>query len=293
MNPRVLVPETLVSEALAMLAAALEEADVEDARLEARHLLMAALGVDLAGLILRESQPLGAAAATANALLARRSAHEPLSRILGRRAFHGLDLALNAATLDPRPDTETLVEAVLAHVAAEVRAEAPLRILDLGTGTGAILLALLTQLPQATGLGVDIADEAVHMAAENARHHGLEARAAFRCGDLMAGLADRFDILVSNPPYIPSGEIAGLEPEVRFHDPHLALDGGADGLDFYRRILASLEGNLVPGGLLAFEVGFGQAEAVAGMLAADFTEIAIRRDLGGIERVVTGRMAGG
>ncbi len=284
-----------ITEALRRMAEALEEADVEDARREARLLLLQALDLDLAGLITHENRPLGGAAARAETLLARRCRHEPLSRILGWREFFGLDFALNAATLDPRPDTETLVEVVLNHCAQRGTTEGGLEILDIGTGTGAILIALLSRLPGARGLGVDLSPDAVRMAQQNAGAlgeklgGGLAGRARFCVGDVMEGLAGPFDIIVSNPPYIPAGEIDRLEPEVRLHDPRLALDGGPDGLDFYRKITRDAASRLVPGGFLALEVGFGQAQAVAAMMRdASYLDIQIARDLGGIERVVSG-----
>lgn len=290
MNPPGISPDVTIAEAIRNVHAALLVADVEEPRLEARLLVASAIYGDLAALILREKQPLGAAASRLVALVARRVAREPISRILGRREFYGLDFHLNAATLDPRPDTETLVEAVLAHIDASAGRDAPWRLLDIGTGTGAILLALLANLPAAQGVGVDIAAESITMASQNAGRLGLSSRATFRQGDLMEGLEGRFDIIVSNPPYIPSGEIATLEPEVRLHDPLLALDGGADGLDFYRQLVAGAPALLAPEGLLAFEVGFGQAEAVTGLMAeAGFRALRLTRDLGGIDRVVSGQ----
>jgi release factor glutamine methyltransferase len=288
-----------VGEALALMARRLQESGIEEPRREARMLAAAALGLDLAGLILHEGRPVGDAAARANAMLARRAAHEPLSRIRGEREFYGLPLGLNAATLDPRPDTETLVDAVLDHLAAAGGGHP--RILDLGTGTGALLLALLSRLPAARGIGIDIATDAVEMARNNARSLGLGDRAVFRAGDMMQGLDTLpgfdilspdgvFDAIVSNPPYIPSADIAGLAPEVRLFDPVQALDGGADGLDFYRRIAADAPALLVPGGLVALEVGAGQASAVAGLLdRGGLMAIDTRRDLAGIERVVSGQ----
>lgn len=291
MTPPGISPDVTIAEAVRRVHAALLAADVEESRLEARLLVASAISGDLTALVLREKQPLGAAAGRLVALLARRVAREPISRILGRRAFYGLDFHLNAATLDPRPDTETLVEAVLARVDAGVGRGAPWRLLDIGTGTGAILLALLANLPAAQGVGIDLAAEAVSMARQNAGTLGLSPRATFRHGDLMEGLEGRFDIIVSNPPYIPSGEIAGLEPEVRLHDPVLALDGGVDGLDFYRRLVAAAPAHLAPEGLLAFEVGFGQADAVLRLMAdAGFRALRLARDLGGIDRVVAGRV---
>lgn len=290
MTPPRISPDVTIAEAIRQVHAALLAADVEEPRLEARLLVASAISGDLTALILREKQPLGAAAARLDGLLTRRIAREPISRILGQRAFYGLDFHLNAATLDPRPDTETLVEAVLAHVDAGAGCGAPWRLLDIGTGTGAILLALLANLPAAQGVGIDIAAEAVSMASQNAGRLGVASRAEFRQGDLMEGLEGQFDIIVSNPPYIPSGEIATLEPEVRLHDPVLALDGGADGLDFYRRLVATAPARLAPEGLLVFEVGFGQAGAVTGLMAdAGFRALRFARDLGGIERVVAGQ----
>ena len=292
MTRAALGPEMTIDGALALIASLLTEADIDQPRLEARGLLQSALGVSHAALITQGALALGADAARVEALLARRLAHEPLSRILGQREFFGLDFHLNRATLDPRPDTEALVEAVLAHEKLTERTGirgAGLTILDIGTGTGAILLALLANLPAARGLGVDLAAEAVEMAHANADRLGLFGRARFRQGDCFEGIEERFDIIVSNPPYIPSAEIGGLDPEVRLHDPILALDGGIDGLDFYRRLVTEAPARLVAGGLLAFEVGFGQADAVAGLMRqAGFRDICRRRDLGEVERVVLG-----
>lgn len=289
-DPASLSPDLTLRAAVDLLANRLVAADIDEPRREARLLVMTALGIDLATLMRGEQILLGPAATRLAALLLRREAHEPLSRIIGRREFFGLDFELNAATLDPRPDTETLVEAVLTDVDAGVGRAASLALLDLGTGTGAILLALLANLPAARGVGVDLAREAVAMARQNAERLGLSARAAFRQGDLFDGIDGAFDIIVSNPPYIASAEIATLEPEVRLHDPHLALDGGPDGLSFYRRLIADAPSRLAPEGFLALEVGFGQARAVVGMMdVAGFRTVGVRHDLGGIARVVFGR----
>lgn len=284
-------PETTIAVALRCIAQALEAAGIEEPRREARWLLAEALGLDLSDLIAREARPLGASAGRVAEFLARRVAREPLSRILGRRDFHGLDLALGPETLDPRPDTETLVEGVLAALRAEARSEAPLSILDLGTGSGAILLALLAKLPAARGTGIDIAAGAVAVARGNAESLGLAGRAAFFEADLFAGLAGEvFDIIVSNPPYIPSGEIATLDPEVRLHDPHPALDGGADGLAFYRLIAREAGARLAPGGLLGLEIGATQAEDVMAILrACGFSNPWLILDLAGRPRVVLAR----
>lgn len=287
MSAPLLEPDLSLAEAQKRIAVALVAADIDESRLEARLLVQAATGLDLAGLIRHEQAPLGAAAERLAGVVARRLGHEPISRILGKRGFYGLEFGLNAATLDPRPDTETLVDAVLEIVDARDGRQAPLSILDLGTGTGAILLALLHALPQTRGIGVDIAPEAVAMAAENAVQLGLAARSRFVLGDMLDRAGDDFDIIVSNPPYIPSGEIAGLDPEVRLHDPSRALDGGADGLDFYRLLAIKAGAHLKPGGWLAMEVGAGQAGDVLALLARQgWQDCGSRRDLGGIDRVV-------
>lgn len=287
MSAPLLESDLSLAEAQKRIAVALVAADIDESRLEARLLVQAATGLDLAGLIRHEQAPLGAAADTLANLVARRLGHEPISRIVGKRGFYGLEFGLNAATLDPRPDTETLVDAVLEIVDARDGRQAPLSILDLGTGTGAILLTLLHALPQARGTGVDIAPEAVAMAAENAVQLGLAARSRFVVRDMLDRAGDDFDIIVSNPPYIPSGEIAGLDPEVRLHDPSRALDGGADGLDFYRLLASKAGAHLKPGGWLAMEVGAGQAGDVLALLARQgWQDCGSRRDLGGIDRVV-------
>lgn len=225
----------------------------------------------------------GAAGRFAEAV-ARRASREPLSRILGRREFWSLPLALGPATLDPRPDTEMLVEGALVRLG---RRDRPWRILDLGTGTGCIALALLTELPAATAVAVDAAEAACRVARTNAEALGLGGRFQAVVGDWAAGLAGRFDLVVSNPPYIASASIAGLEPEVARHDPRAALDGGADGLDAYRRIVPQLPRLLVPGGLAGFEIGWDQAAAVAALVAgAGLVGVAVTADLAGHDRCV-------
>lgn len=279
---------TSLADALSTAAAELGAAGVEEPRREARQLMMAALECSLSHLVLHGQEALGPSAARVEHFLKRRVAREPVSRILGSREFFGLDFTLGTETLDPRPDTEVLVSAALAALGGQ---EAP-RLLDLGTGTGAILLALLRTLPEATGIGVDIAAGAAGIAARNAVALGLATRAHFMVGDLFTPLSPeaRFNAVLSNPPYIPSADLAGLDPEVRLFDPPRALDGGADGLDFYRRIIEPAPEFLTSGGLLAFEVGQGQAQDVARIMAArGFGAIETFNDLGGIERVVTGR----
>ncbi len=272
----------------AQAEARLRDAGIDTPELDARYLLEHALTLTRTDFVTKAEQSVpDDAAARALALVERRAAREPVGRILGHREFWTIDLALNPDTLEPRPDTETVVEAVLAAIPDR---KAPLRLLDLGTGTGCILLALLSELPNSGGLGVDLSPRAVEAAAGNAERNGLAGRARFQTGDWAAGIADRFDIVVSNPPYIPSADIAGLEPEVREHDPLRALDGGPDGLEPYRIIAAELPRLLVPGGLAAFEVGQGQAEQVAALVEAQgLAETAILCDLGGIKRCVRAR----
>lgn len=284
-------------EAVEDLACRFAAAGIDSPRLDARLLVAHILGIRPQDILLRSGIALTAEQAAAlEALARRREAREPVSRILGRRGFWTLDLAVGPDTLDPRPDTETVVEAVLEAMPDR---GAPLRILDLGTGTGCILLALLAEYPRASGVGVDIAAGAVTTAAANAAAAGLANRAGFVVGDWeessagrdVCGLDGLFDVVVSNPPYIPDGDIAGLEPEVRRHDPWRALAGGADGLEAYRRLAPLAASRVSPGGMVAFEVGIGQAAEVAALLSeAGFAMVWNRADLGGVERCVYARM---
>lgn len=277
------------------LTARFEAAGIDSAALEARILTGAVLGLDLTGLIAQGLQQLGEDdAARLDALAQRRLAGEPLARILGTKEFWGLPLKLSADTLVPRADTETVVEAALGVLRAEGRMREPLRIADLGTGSGAILLALLTELPAATGVGTDLSAAALDTARANARSAGLAARAQFLVSDYADGLSGPFDLIVSNPPYIRSADIPTLAPEVRDHDPHLALDGGLDGLDAYRRIAPQAAALLADGGLLVLEIGQGQDGAVSRLVtAAGLTVMgSVRADLAGIGRaVVAGKIA--
>ena len=200
--------------------------------------------------------------------------------ILGRQEFWSLDFEASPATLIPRADSETLIDAALEAMPDRSRVRT---ILDLGTGTGCLLLAALTEYPGAWGLGVDRSAEAAALASRNAAALGLAARAAFLCGNWGDALVGRFDLVLSNPPYIPTGEIAGLMPEVARHEPGSALDGGVDGLDAYRRIVAALPGLVAPGGVAILELGIGQADAVAAM--AEWPA-AFYADLGGIRRAI-------
>jgi release factor glutamine methyltransferase len=215
----------------------------------------------------------------------RREAGEPVWRILGEREFWGLPFRLSPATLEPRPDSETIVEAALKELAG--RNTEPLSLLDLGTGTGCLLIALLSELPNASGLGVDLSEEACRTATGNAALNGLAERASFRQGSWTDGLTGRFDLILSNPPYIPSGEIAGLAVEVREHDPLLALDGGEDGLGPYRIFARTLPPLLAPGGRIVFEIGAGQGPDVVALMQAGGLEFrGSRNDLGGHERAL-------
>jgi release factor glutamine methyltransferase len=272
----------------------LGQANVDNPGLDARLLAAHALNCDRATLLAQNMRTLADHEVSAiRTLIDRRAAREPVARILGLREFRGLPFALNEATLEPRPDSETLVEAALHEAGGwggtPANLQPPASLLDLGTGTGCLLLALLHEWPEATGLGIDIAPRAVEQAGENAARLGLDNRAAFRVGDWLEGVEGPFDVIISNPPYIASAELDGLMPEVREHDPPAALDGGADGLDPCRLIIPQLPGFLRPGGLAVFEVGYNQAAAVASLFRqAGFINIRTRRDLGGVERCVAG-----
>ena len=250
--------------------------------------MAAACGLDHAGLIREGGRPLGQEAAAAlSTMLSRRLAREPVSRILGTREFWGLPLAIGPAVLDPRPETEALVGAVLDALGC--RRDSPLRLLDLGTGSGAILAALLHELPGAFGVGVDRSPEACRVAAGNLRTLGLGKRAGVVCGSWSESLGGRFDAVVSNPPYLASDEIVGLDADVRDHDPRAALDGGADGLAAYRALLPGLVAHLAPDGVGAVECGWTQGEAVEALfLDAGLGGVTVHRDLAGIQRVVLG-----
>lgn len=258
-------------------------AGIDTARLDARLLVAEVLGVAPLKITTYPEMALSPEqAARLEAMAVRRAAREPISHILGRRGFWTLELEVTADTLDPRPDTEALVEAVLGAVADR---RAPLAVLDFGTGSGCILLALLAELPRARGLGIDRSEGALAVARRNAETNGLADRAKFRLGDWGRDLDERFDVIVANPPYIPDRDIAGLEPEVARYEPRAALAGGPDGLDCYRVLAPQIATLLAPGGVAGVEFGQGQAVAVAALFnEAGLAVTEIRRDLAGIER---------
>jgi release factor glutamine methyltransferase len=273
------------------LAARLKSAAIDSAELDARLLTGHALGLDLTGLITDAQRRLTPEESPRLEDFARRRlAGEPVARIIGEKEFWGLPLQLSAATLVPRPDTETVVELALELVRAGVDLNRPLRVADLGTGSGAILLALLSELPAAQGFGTDISQTALQTAAANAARIGLSDRATFVPCDYASGLSGPFDLIVSNPPYIRSSDIAGLAPEVRDHDPRAALDGGADGLDAYRALIPQAADLLAPGAALIVEAGAGQSSQIQALMTAAGLMPAKtpKTDLAGVPRAVAG-----
>jgi release factor glutamine methyltransferase len=270
------------------LAHGFREGGIDTPELDARLLVGHALGLDHAALVTQSRRMLAGNESDAiAALAARRLAHEPVARIVGRKEFWGLPFKLNADTLLPRPETETVVEAALAALDRENRRSQALRIADLGTGTGALLLALLSELPNASGIGTDISSLALECARDNAAALGLSSRASFIACDYGTALNGPVDLLVSNPPYVARGHIAVLQPEVRDFDPRRALDGGPDGLDGYRAISSDAGRLLAPNGILAVELGRGQlAAATALFAAAGLAPGAAKHDLSGIFRAL-------
>ena len=284
-----------LDEALSRGAGALREAGIDNPRLEARLLLAHALGTTPEAVLRDRHLPavlrdrhLPAGATGYDALVCRRAAHEPLALILGRREFWSLDFAVSPATLIPRGDSETLIEAALAAFAEP---GAVRRVLDLGTGTGCLLLAALQEFSGAFGIGVDHVPAAVELAARNATALGFSGRTAFLVADWAEPLAGCFDLVLSNPPYIPTADLAGLMREVALHEPASALDGGADGLAAYRRIMTMLPALLAPGGVAVIELGIGQAREVAALGAACGFSAGLRNDLAGIPRALILRAA--
>ncbi len=281
-----------VAEATRLLVQAFRLAGIEEPTIDARALLGHALQLERAQLISHSERTLDAQEAAAiSAFAARRLKHEPVSRIVGRREFWDVMLQVSPAVLDPRPETETVVEAALDHVTRHGLRMERLRILDIGVGSGALLLALLSELPNASGTGTDISEAALEVARANAENNGLARCCTFVACDIAAALPGPFDLIVSNPPYIPHGEIATLPPEVRDYDPALALDGGDDGLDFYRAIAGEARRLLAADGRLIVELGAGQEPAVRALFTkAELSVSAARNDLFGVARALAARL---
>jgi release factor glutamine methyltransferase len=283
-----------VRQAFVETASVLREAGIETPELDARLLLCHAAALTHESFVARAGEALQPEAAVRlEALVRRRASREPISRITGTREFYGRSFLVDESVLDPRPDTETLIEVALALIEKTGRREEPLRLLDLGTGTGCILLTLLAELPKARGLGTDLSPAALRLAEANARRLGVAGRASFLASDWLDAIHGEFDLIVSNPPYIASGEIERLAPEVAHHDPYLALDGGPDGLKAYRRIAAGAARLVAPRGAILVEIGASQAPAVAGLLHDGGFLVANDGpsfDLGGRPRVVVATM---
>lgn len=278
--------------AMRELALTFKSAGIDTPELDARILVAHALGMSRAALMANPGRALSPRERVAiGEYERRRREREPVSRIQGRRAFRTLSLEIDATTLDPRADTEIVVDAVVA-LAKEI-ARPNLRVVDLGTGSGAILIAVLMELPDASGVGTDIDTAALQIAKRNAERAHVAPRAEFQQADWLTGLTGAFDIVVSNPPYIPSADIPALEPEVSRFDPRVALDGGADGLEAYRAILSKAGGSLRPGGWIVFEVGNEQAAEVMALCRhygfGNDENPRVWLDLGGRARCVAAR----
>jgi release factor glutamine methyltransferase len=280
---------------LAEIRSRFRQADLDDPALEARILAAGLLDLEASQLISRGRDTLSVKQVDQlRAGAARRIAGEPVHRVLGWREFYGLKLHLSAETLEPRPDTEAVVDAVLPLLKAKAAAGLRPHVLDLGTGTGAICLALLSECPEAEGVGTDISEDALATATRNAAALGLDGRFRAVRSDWFSALAGRFDIIVSNPPYIPSADIQGLDREVREHDPLAALDGGPDGLGPYRVIANQARDFLAYGGYVAVEFGWDQLDAVRGIFeSTGFAMHRAIRDYGGRDRGMIFEVTGG
>jgi len=275
-----------IAETVRLVSQAFRAAHIEAPEADARLLIGHALHLSRAQLTAQAYRLLEAREVNMiSALAARRLRHEPVARILGRKEFWSLELQVTPAVLVPRPETETLIESALEAVTAQGLRLEKLRVLDIGTGSGALLLAALKELPNAIGTGTDISADALEVARANAERLQLAARCTFVACDIAIGVAGPFDLILSNPPYIASGDIASLMPEVRDYDPILALDGGNDGLDFYRAIAADALRLLAPGGRLIVELGAGQEAAVSALFTkAGLAVDQAHKDLAGIPR---------
>lgn len=267
-------------------------ANLEDAAGDSRVLIAGLLNLSMTDMLVYDDRILTQdEIAQIDAAVERRVMREPVHRILGHRAFYGLDLALSSATLEPRPDTEILVERLLPYLNAIVAAKGQAHFLDMGTGTGAIVLALLQECAGTTAVATDISSQALATARENALRHGLDGRFQTLCSDWYREVTGQFDMIVSNPPYINSAVIDELSPEVRLFDPMAALDGGTDGLDAYRIIAAGASAHLQPGGIIGLEIGYDQKERVTALFTAHgFTRVDASRDHGGQDRALIFRL---
>lgn len=274
-----------MSDALAAANQLLTKSDIDNPAFDARLLIAHALDIDRLSLVTQSQRELTEnEQLKINELITRRATREPVARILGLREFWGLPFALNEATLEPRPDSETLIEATLNATTDKTKT---LKILDLGTGTGCLLLSLLHEMPNATGLGIDIAPHAVRQATENAQRLNIQNRVMFQQGNWLDGIIEQFDLIISNPPYIRNADIKTLSPEVKHFDPITALDGGADGYDPYLHLIPLLPARLNTESTVCFEVGQGQGTTVAALLKdTGFTNISTHNDLGGITRAI-------
>ena len=290
-TPFEFAPEVSCAGAVTAMSHLFTDAGIDTPDLDARLLLCAVLNLDQAALIMHPHRPLGARAAALTTAANRRLAREPVSRILGARDFYGRTFALSPDTLDPRPDSETLIDVALSFISARGWNDKPLRILDVGTGSGCLIITLLAELPRATGVATDVSVGALEITRQNASRHGVSTRLVCKIADALEGCDDTFDLFVSNPPYIATAEIAHLGAEVRNHDPFTALDGGADGLAIYRRIIPQIN-RVVPEGCAIFEIGHRQAAAVTGLLHEQalrngWPAAFVVNDLGGNPRCVT------
>lgn len=283
--------EASIASALAAARKRLQTAGIDDPLLDARLLIAEVVGFSLTDFVMKPDRPVTAEEnARITAMIERRALGEPVHRILGHREFHGLDLLLSKETLEPRPDTEVLVDTLLPALKETVSRTGSVRILDLGTGTGAICLALLKECTQASGIGSDISADALETAARNAARNGLSSRFETICSDWFEKISGRFDIIVSNPPYIRTDIVATLDREVRNHDPMAALDGGQDGLAPYRLIAADAGRFLVENGIVGVEIGFDQRLDVSAIFASHgFSLLDAVKDYGGNDRVLTFR----